>query len=87
MTIVHLVVTPTVTCRQLDSATVQDVIWAFATIETGLEHVRVSAWDGRIDIGMFCMARNETEAGAASALVVDRACRSSPVLKGWRIKP
>jgi hypothetical protein len=86
MTVVRLEVTQQAIHRHLDSATVHDIIWAFATPETGLEHVHVSAQGDHLHITLFSIARNVGEAYFVSTLTVDRACRESPLLAGWRIR-
>jgi hypothetical protein len=87
MTVVRLKLTQVVIDRHPDTAAVQDVVWAFATSGTGLEHVRVAAQAEQIDIAIFCTARNAVEAHAAATRAIDQACRLSPLLVGWRIQP
>jgi hypothetical protein len=86
MTVVTLVVTKDSVNRYLDSAMVHDVLWAFATAGTGLEHARVSIHADRLDIAVFCMGRTAGEARSAAVALCERACRDSPSLSGWGIR-
>jgi hypothetical protein len=86
MTVVTLVVTGVTANRHLDSAMVHDVLWAFATPETALQHARVAVHEDRLDIVVFCIARTPREAHSAAVVVCERACRDSPSLSGWGIR-
>jgi hypothetical protein len=65
---------------------VHDVIWAFATPDTRLEHVRVARNRTQIDIAVFCLAGTEDKARTAAVAVCERACRNSPLLRGWTVQ-
>jgi hypothetical protein len=70
-----------------DNTVIQDVIWALATSETGLQHVRVSAHPDGIDIALFCAAPSAGQAQCRAVALCQRACAESPVLHGWRARP
>ena len=61
MTVVSLVAITPGASSTPDAAMVHDVIWAFATPETRLEHVRVVRNTAQIDIAVFCMAGTESK--------------------------
>jgi hypothetical protein len=85
MTVVSLVATSASVDSAPDSTMIHDVIWAFATPETGLEHVRVARDLTQIHIAMFCLAPTEDMARSAAVTTCERACRNSPLLAGWEI--
>lgn len=68
-----------------DSTLVHDVIWALATPETGLQHVRVSVRTNAVDIVLFCSTQVAAHAHHAAVALCQRVCAISPLLHGWRV--
>lgn len=86
MTVVTLAATtPGINCCP-DSAMVHDVIWALAACGRCLEHIRVSAAGDQIKVVVFVMAATAEDAHCAAVVACDRACRDSPLLKGWMVR-
>jgi hypothetical protein len=86
MIAVTLVATNSRAHTSLDSAAVNDVIWAFATPQTGIEHVHVVSCGTRLEIVVFCLADTEDKARSESFAVCERARANSPMLRGWAIQ-
>lgn len=71
---------------ELQSTVLQDIIWALAPSEMGLQHVRVSLRDEQLDIVLFCLAENERAANHIAVGLCRLICTTSPLLQGWRLK-
>jgi hypothetical protein len=69
----------------ISSAVVHDALWAWATPEIGLEHVRVAFQPGRIGIAMFCISTGQHQASSSAIRACELACKHSPVLRGWQV--
>ncbi|MFD6076165.1 hypothetical protein ACFWG5_11360 [Streptomyces hydrogenans] len=80
-----LVATDAATHRDLEAATVTDIVWASAMTEDDLEHVHASSTSGRIELTFFHRTRNPAEAISAAWEICLRALNSSPSLAHWRI--
>jgi hypothetical protein len=64
---------------------VSDAVWAHSDPGAGLEHVRVQVHPGQADLVIFCIAESSVQAQVAAARICAGACRSTPMLAGWRI--
>ena len=70
---------------EIKGAAVHDILWARATPETGLEHIRVAVRPGRVDIAIFCTSAGEDQALSSALRACELACRESPMLSGWQV--
>jgi hypothetical protein len=70
---------------EVDGALVHDALWARATPEARLEHMRVVVRPGRVDIAIFCRSAGEQQASSSAIRACELACRESPALSGWQV--
>jgi hypothetical protein len=70
-----------------DAAEVLDVLWAHAVADDGMEHIRVRAGPGRLDLILFIREIPGSDPRECAARLLYRAYRSSALLAERYLAP
>ncbi|WP_460494213.1 hypothetical protein [Dactylosporangium cerinum] len=70
----------------VDPEVLVGILWAHATSEDGLQHVRARAGPGRVDVAFFLTASTPTDAFGAARRLCQRAISASALLSGTEIR-
>jgi hypothetical protein len=85
MDVAHLVLT-SASCpspTRADAQRIHDGLWAHAPHDLGIEHIRVRAWQGHIDVVLF--SRSTIYSGIPDGRAALAAIRNLPLLRTWHV--
>ena len=70
----------------VDHEVVVGILWAHASSEDGLQHVRARAGPGRVDVAFFLTAETPADALNTVQRLCQRATNASALLRGTEIR-
>ncbi|MGW5717864.1 hypothetical protein ACWEVP_16990 [Amycolatopsis sp. NPDC003865] len=87
MTGVALAATEEAPHQHLDPALLVDLLWALATPEMGIQHLRAATAPGKARLIIFCTAADPHSGASAGRRLCEGVVGSAPQLRGWFVLP
>lgn len=78
-------VAPLTGSADLDPEVLRGLIWRHHATGDRVEHVRVRAGPGYLDIAIYTLTDDETESDNTTRNLIDRTLTSTPELHLWRV--